>query len=358
MARHTSAVTLKHVFTEKRSSEYSHGCSRCSRFYFTSAEHARMHMEMSSCHPAVAKKLATQPTVSASPSGKAGVGTLSLSLPACTSSENIAIASGDSSSGHSRFKRTRDGNPIVTNAPSATGKPIGGDHSARSRTSDSGSRKSSPRDGTIPAGRVGSAALQQAHDSAITKSSPKDVPTLSTGKKSPRLSGSMSTSGGVSTEAVDAPVISSGRVSSSGSAPPGSSVPSTGRQSGSERSGWTSRGVDMVRRESGGLISTSSSHRRGDSLSRDHSGNEGGSVGGVSRSSGGKGGIKDEKSDSVSTASLSSSTAAPSSSIKERERKYPKRIRLNDLIEARKLATKRARILVPDGECIAGFESN
>ena len=55
LARHGAAVTLKHVFSEKKSSSFPFGCKKCST-YFSSKEHLEMHYLKSKCNPAIVRK--------------------------------------------------------------------------------------------------------------------------------------------------------------------------------------------------------------------------------------------------------------------------------------------------------------
>jgi hypothetical protein len=55
LLRHTTAVTLKHGFSEKKTSSFTFGCKKCGT-YFSSKEHLSMHAERSSCNPAVFKE--------------------------------------------------------------------------------------------------------------------------------------------------------------------------------------------------------------------------------------------------------------------------------------------------------------
>lgn len=50
MARHQTAITLKHVVSEKKSPAFPFGCKKCS-IHFTSEEHLEMHKKYSSCNP-------------------------------------------------------------------------------------------------------------------------------------------------------------------------------------------------------------------------------------------------------------------------------------------------------------------
>lgn len=50
LARHATAVTLKHGVSRKSTSSYRHGCVRCG-LYFSSMEHLSMHSEQSTCNP-------------------------------------------------------------------------------------------------------------------------------------------------------------------------------------------------------------------------------------------------------------------------------------------------------------------
>ena len=52
LVRHGAAVTLKHVFSDKKSASFPFGCKKCST-YFTSKEHLEMHGSKSRCNPAV-----------------------------------------------------------------------------------------------------------------------------------------------------------------------------------------------------------------------------------------------------------------------------------------------------------------
>ena len=52
LVRHGAAVTLKHVFSDKKSASFPFGCKKCST-YFTSKEHLEMHGTKSRCNPAV-----------------------------------------------------------------------------------------------------------------------------------------------------------------------------------------------------------------------------------------------------------------------------------------------------------------
>ena len=52
--RHMAAVTLKHCFSDKKTSNYHVGCKKCGT-YFTSKEHYDMHGEKSSCNPVILK---------------------------------------------------------------------------------------------------------------------------------------------------------------------------------------------------------------------------------------------------------------------------------------------------------------
>lgn len=55
LARHGAAVTLKHVFSEKKSSSFPFGCKKCAT-YFSSKEHLEMHSLKSRCNPAIVRK--------------------------------------------------------------------------------------------------------------------------------------------------------------------------------------------------------------------------------------------------------------------------------------------------------------
>lgn len=55
LARHGAAVTLKHVFSEKKSSSFPFGCKKCAT-YFSSKEHLEMHYLKSKCNPAIVRK--------------------------------------------------------------------------------------------------------------------------------------------------------------------------------------------------------------------------------------------------------------------------------------------------------------
>ena len=55
LARHGAAVTLKHVFSEKKSSSFPFGCKKCTT-YFSTKEHLEMHSLKSRCNPAVVRK--------------------------------------------------------------------------------------------------------------------------------------------------------------------------------------------------------------------------------------------------------------------------------------------------------------
>lgn len=48
MARHTSAITLKHLFQDKKTSTFCFGCSKCG-LHFTMEEHLKMHKSETSC---------------------------------------------------------------------------------------------------------------------------------------------------------------------------------------------------------------------------------------------------------------------------------------------------------------------
>jgi predicted SprT family Zn-dependent metalloprotease len=55
LSRHQAAVTLKHTFTEKKSSGFPFSCKKCS-LYFSCKEHLDMHTKLSSCNPKVVKQ--------------------------------------------------------------------------------------------------------------------------------------------------------------------------------------------------------------------------------------------------------------------------------------------------------------
>lgn len=55
LARHGAAVTLKHIFTEKKSNSFPLGCKKCNT-YFSTKEHLEMHTLKSRCNPAVVLK--------------------------------------------------------------------------------------------------------------------------------------------------------------------------------------------------------------------------------------------------------------------------------------------------------------
>lgn len=55
LARHAAAVTLKHVYSEKRSSHFSIGCRKCNTF-FTCKEHLDLHTKKSKCNPVVVRE--------------------------------------------------------------------------------------------------------------------------------------------------------------------------------------------------------------------------------------------------------------------------------------------------------------
>lgn len=55
LARHAAAVTLKHVYSEKRSSHFSIGCRKCNTF-FTSKDHLELHAKKSKCNPVVVRE--------------------------------------------------------------------------------------------------------------------------------------------------------------------------------------------------------------------------------------------------------------------------------------------------------------
>jgi hypothetical protein len=59
LARHGAAVTLKHVFSEKKSSSFPFGCKKCTT-YFSTKEHLEMHSSKSKCNPAVVRKRAEE----------------------------------------------------------------------------------------------------------------------------------------------------------------------------------------------------------------------------------------------------------------------------------------------------------
>ena len=52
LARHGAAITLKHIFSDKRSASFPFGCKKCTS-YFTSKEHLEMHCSKSRCNPTV-----------------------------------------------------------------------------------------------------------------------------------------------------------------------------------------------------------------------------------------------------------------------------------------------------------------
>lgn len=55
LARHGAAVTLKHIFSEKKSNSFPLGCKKCNT-YFSSKEHLEMHSLKSRCNSAVVLK--------------------------------------------------------------------------------------------------------------------------------------------------------------------------------------------------------------------------------------------------------------------------------------------------------------
>jgi hypothetical protein len=55
LARHGAAVTLKHIFTEKKSNSFPLGCKKCNT-YFSTKEHLEMHSLRSRCNPAIVLK--------------------------------------------------------------------------------------------------------------------------------------------------------------------------------------------------------------------------------------------------------------------------------------------------------------
>ena len=59
LARHGAAVTLKHFFSEKKSSSFPFGCKKCTT-YFSTKEHLEMHSLKSKCNPAVVRKRAEE----------------------------------------------------------------------------------------------------------------------------------------------------------------------------------------------------------------------------------------------------------------------------------------------------------
>lgn len=62
LARHTTAVTLKHLYQEKKTAMYNVGCTKCGLF-FTSKEHCKMHRKDSTCRTARAKPASTESTL-------------------------------------------------------------------------------------------------------------------------------------------------------------------------------------------------------------------------------------------------------------------------------------------------------
>jgi hypothetical protein len=55
LARHAAAVTLKDVYSDKKSSHFSVGCRKCNTF-FTSKEHLDLHTKKSKCNPVVIRE--------------------------------------------------------------------------------------------------------------------------------------------------------------------------------------------------------------------------------------------------------------------------------------------------------------
>ena len=55
LARHGAAVTLKHVFSEKKSASFPFGCKKCTT-YFSMKDHLEMHTLRSKCNPSIVRK--------------------------------------------------------------------------------------------------------------------------------------------------------------------------------------------------------------------------------------------------------------------------------------------------------------
>ena len=55
LARHGAAVTLKHIFSDKKSNLFPFGCKKCNT-YFSTKEHLDMHPIKSRCNPAVVSR--------------------------------------------------------------------------------------------------------------------------------------------------------------------------------------------------------------------------------------------------------------------------------------------------------------
>jgi hypothetical protein len=62
LLRHTTAVTLKHLVSKKKSTTQSHDCSRCG-LYFSSPEHLHLHQNQTSCRDPNRPSMALTPKV-------------------------------------------------------------------------------------------------------------------------------------------------------------------------------------------------------------------------------------------------------------------------------------------------------